>query len=54
MSFGEFDHDGELIHPVEDEDDDGRAEAEFRRVMEIEDYERIGLVILAILERQKL
>lgn len=51
MSFGEYDSDGELIHEViEDEDD--RAEAEFRRVMEIEDYERIGIVILTILERQ--
>lgn len=33
------------------EEEDARALAEIRRVLEIEDYERLGIVILAILER---
>lgn len=55
MSFGEFDQDGELIHEVtEDELDDAYAEDEIRRVLKVEDHERLGHVILAVIERQRL
>lgn len=53
MSWLEFDHDGELIHEPTDQDlDDAYAEDEIRRVLKIEDGERIGHVILAVIERQ--
>lgn len=34
-------------------EDDERALAEIRRVLEVEEYERLGHVILSVIERQR-